>query len=374
LLVGVTLLLATASQVQAAKTWKGNPSPNGTWTTTDGTVWNEGAVPGGGDTVYIQNGGTCIIDSAIPAIDQLYISAGSTLAFTTSGSLTPTWTWLQTGGKLDVAGYFSPNNFHIASSFSLTNSTADLNARYGVYIGEGANATVTQTAGTFRQSNGNQQFQIGVGAAGIYNHMNGTFTLPSDPGSFFEVGYSGPGAFLQSGGAATFDVTLIGKGSSTGLVQITGGSVSAQAFFVGDPTSNAGTGAVQVVGSGATSITLNGYWWGGPYDSSLAYFQSTSGVLDVSFDAGGITPINVSNGKTAKFFAGSKLRTGLANGFTPDGKTTWTVLSAPAGLTDSGLTLAADVDSKNWGFYVTNDTTLKVTYTPPPKGSMVYLR
>jgi hypothetical protein len=123
--------------------------------------------------------------------------------------------------------------------------------------------------------------------AGTYTMLGGALTV----GDFFQVARNGQGTFTQSGGtlqanrnAAAQGMLLAGAAGSSGLYQISGGSLSVAATNTGvinGTTTGGGAGIFRIVGSAPTiNIATN-------------YDQRAGASLEVVIGATGISPMNL---------------------------------------------------------------------------------
>ncbi|OPZ30892.1 MAG: hypothetical protein BWZ02_00537 [Lentisphaerae bacterium ADurb.BinA184] len=349
----VVVLGLLIHEAGATKYWQGNPAPDGVWTASDGSVWQGGTAPVAGEYVYISNGGTATVSSDLISspggYDQLFVQNGSTLAITAAGRVQSTWTWLNAGSTLDLAGYLSPNDLHVRTAVVISSPTADLLDRSSIQIGDGGVGSIVQSDGSVAQNGRN--FQVGMSAAGSYTLSGGSLTVPdyspNDAGFNSWIGGDSYGSLNQSGGTANLSVLHVGKTAAGGLYDISGGSLTGAALVIGgDPTNSTGVGTFRVTGSDAATISTVAYWWGGPIGSNT-FYQTERGTLEYLFDAGGVTPISLATDRPVTL--GGTLNVGIEGGavllpsITPE--TLMTYGSGQAGATDFAL--------KNTGVFTT---------------------
>ena len=217
------------------------------------------------------------------------------------------------------SGYFTQNNgtVMVDQQFNIgrvsggygeyTMNNGSLLARWPV-LGEtsGATGIVAITGGTFsggeklsvgqygfgfvRQRGGvvgvtNQYLYLGEKntGVGVYQLSESGKLMLTNAANYLYIGFDGNGTFIQSNGTvAVANYLFVGKNSNAvGRCRVENGSMSiGQNLVLGE--SNYATGTFQVVGSTAT-ITAR------------IYQQNANSTLDIQFDAGGITPIIITN-------------------------------------------------------------------------------
>ena len=159
-----------------------------------------------------------------------------------------------------------------ASSTGVYNLSGAASAIYTSYLNVGyfGNGVFNQTAGTVNADGALYGLEIGQFAYGEYN-LGGTGQLTTTYGELVGAGLSG--VFNQTGGINTPNVLVIAPSNATGAYNLSGGSVYAQAVFVGGELfvpggkgtfSVSGTGSLNVFGTmevfntPGTGITLSG--------------------------------------------------------------------------------------------------------------------
>jgi hypothetical protein len=272
--------------------------------------WDPSALPGSGDTVFINLAGN----------KKAVVSRGDTLMFDRLyvGSIKGREGELEiTGGKLTA---------------NLSQSTA--RCRIGAGGGVG---TVSQSGGAVEIGH---LIQIGlsVGSAGTYNLSGGSLTVYRGSPYSFELGHLGTGTMNISGG--TF-ITRSGVNLQPG-------------------------GTFVVTGSGSTGIRI-----GSNGSSDGCWNQTEGAVLKVLVDEGGVSRIFIDyvdgtgDQGNVVFENGALLDVSFLGSAKPG---SWDVMHWEGALTDNGLAFAAGVDKSAWSFdFVdTNGSgqpdTLRITY------------
>ena len=317
--LALSAIFLSAASLQAQHIYNGS----GNWGTASN--WSQGEVPG------------TTIDA------QAVINGGSTV---TMGSLQPNIRALRLEGGSGTATL----NINSGASISLRTSSA-----WDSSIGRsGANGVVNQRGGSIEFN----YLELGRdnGTTGEYYLSGGTFNI------------------VRGGNSATAGSSLIigtndsgsAGGSATGLMEISGGSLTTRAGVWLGGTAGTANATFRVVGTGASAIGIgtenpgtDGNWT-----------QNTGATLSLRLSPGGVTKILIDdhgNGNNfATFEAGSLLDVdyeNLASGGT------WTVFELENGdITDNGLTFAPGVDTSIWSFEVDNSGTngiITVTSSAP---------
>ena len=234
-----------------------------------------------GDGTYNMQGGVLTADTIMMAYASgpgatFTMTGGTvevdnmTMAFETAGA-----TVTMSGGTLTVAetlevGVLRTAEFQQSDGVVSTNKTS---------VGD---HTLSLDVGTYRQTGGTHEIATDLlvgksaetyaGAEGEYE-LGGTGELIVHGNSHF--GYYGKGDFVQNGGSHVVDGNLILGGFATGVgtYDMTGGTVSALAVFVGH------RGSGEFTGSGGTKTVRSNLYVGYSPDSDGTY--SCGGSLDV---------------------------------------------------------------------------------------------
>jgi hypothetical protein len=277
-------MLGHSTSVSAATINLLNISGTGPRNFTDTTIWDSGTVPGSSDfsVMAMGNGTTDYVYLDTPVTLQrfnvgnvasggLEIRSGATLTTTVTGS---SQTNIGPGGASPGVGYLT-----IKSGATLTQAGL-------MYLGLSANGTGTVTLEPGATHTTGAELAIRDGT-GTYNMLGGTLTV----GGFFQIARNGNGTFKQAGGtlqanrnAAAQGMLLAGAAGSTGLYEISGGSLTVATTNTGvinGATAGGGAGVFRIVGS-APTVTI-----GTNYD------QRAGASFEVVIGAGGISPMNV---------------------------------------------------------------------------------
>ncbi len=265
-LLAGTICLGLAVSAQAAV---------GTWNVTSGnwsldTNWAEGAVPSAAKA-YIRNGGTAILDSAVPNITEFDIESGSIVE-------------VKPGAQLTGSGYWKVgDNGTSGITGTLLQTGGALKTTSDLYLGDDSDdhGVVKMYDGTLEIGD---DLKLGDDGGGLFELHGGTVTVNGYVGIANKTAPNSIGTFKISGGVLNHlgdaggnaDDTwfMVGKGGGAGLLQVTGG---------------------------LADINVN------------TYMQAANGTLEVVLDATGISTIDASGGME---LAGT-LTVTLADGFTP---------------------------------------------------------
>lgn len=348
-LIAAPLVLAVASA--GAYTFD---VPSGTWEA--GTSWDTGVAPSASYAAYVTNGGTATVTSTTAACAQLFVSSGSVINFSGTGTLTVAQNSAIIGyntgsGTVDIG----PND-----SFTVNSSTLQLGAGAGTAI-------VNQSGGyvsAYALDIGHNTFGNGVNT-GTYNLSGGTLVAH---GGYMALGNGG---LIQTGGTFGGNTMGVAPGSTLALqignisgesavYSISGGSMNLQASIGGVVSPSAGV-TIQVGGPGNGTFEVSGAG-ASLIQTSGDYEQGKHGVLDVNIDpTNGITPIQI--GGTATF-TNTTLDAGALAGTFTQGQT-FNVLTAASGITASGLTIVNTSPGVNFSYSIVNGSagaqTLQVT-------------
>ena len=192
-------------------------------------------------------------------------------------------TFTQTGGTHSINGPYGElivgNVSGSEGEYTLSNGT--LSIGHEVYVGYGGDGTFTQSGGTHTLGGTSSVLYLGWAAvgSGTYALSGGTLSV----GDEVHLGYSGEGAFTQTGGTFTIsggddEILWIGYSSgSTGSYDLSGGTFSAKEISVG------AQGSGSVVQSGGTLTVQDAFTLGGVANSDGTYtilgdFSETTGV------------------------------------------------------------------------------------------------
>ncbi len=307
LLASISALVASAASVHAVD-FNWTNAGTGDWETA--ANWNTGTVPGGGggNFVYVNNGGTVNINANTNSIQDPFVGRGAgavgtvnqlagnhnNVGWTFIGDNGGTGAWnvlgnsslstgrIYLGGTRDTAlggnGSMTINTtgtVNASSDFSVgtRGATGTLNVQAGtvnaaswMIIGEthgGASATgvVNQTGGVVSNGTGdaNGRFWMGsqengtaVASNATYNISGGTLNARN-----VAIGRHYGGTINQTGGTVNFtsgeEATNLGQfGGSTGTYNISAGALNTNGTFnVGD----GGTGILNASGTGVANVT-----------------------------------------------------------------------------------------------------------------------
>lgn len=225
-------------------------------------------------------------------------------------------------------------------------------------IGSGTNTG----NGTINQSGGTVQFggwtQIGLDAntTGTYNLSGGSVTFDRDSGT-------------ANATVAANTSLMIGDGG-TGLVKVSGGSLTTRAGVQLGRLNGVGTGTFHVVGSTATAINIGSF-----STVTGTWTQNAGSTLRFDLDNGGATKIFIDQvggvGGNVSFASGSLLDVGFMNSSVAG---TWILMEWEGTLTNNGLAFAPGVDTNIWSFSIDEVAkTLSVTSAIPEPSAFAAL-
>lgn len=240
----------------------------------DPSRWTGNVVPGAGDHTFVNNGGTVQIGSADPVWTVSDLRAAETAV--SSG------TYNQSGGTVNVGGWMRLG-FGSRSTGNLVLSGGTLNQNNRMYLGakdgsqaSGGTGVLTISGGQLNQTSSGQPVTIGArntgdfgfaNTAGTVNHSAGTFSVAGE--LWLGNGNAGSGtvaATYQLGGTGnlqTSNWTVLGRGGSTAVMQMSGGSVtksgSSTSVILGIGTTGRGTINQS---SGVFTNTVSPTWFG----------------------------------------------------------------------------------------------------------------
>ncbi|MBN2215838.1 MAG: autotransporter-associated beta strand repeat-containing protein, partial [Pirellulales bacterium] len=244
----VGLELALPAQAQVNYYWDLDPLSSGDYTTLSNWDPDYPATPTTNDFMHVNNGGTCLITSALMNLPS-YIYAGRNEG--TSGTITQSAGIVTIDGGLRV-GYTGGTGTYNMTGGTLTCSAVPTD--YGLFVGSRAGGA-SFGDGTINMSGGAQatigkQARIGEAGGTGRLYMSGASTM-----SIAELGYIG------LDGGATGIVDLSGTASiSIGTDAYIGANASSQGTIglAGDSTLNVGGNAFIGIGAGGTgTINMN---------------------------------------------------------------------------------------------------------------------
>jgi hypothetical protein len=302
----IVLALICAGSVQSADiTWSGsNP---GDWATASN--WTGGILPGSSDTAKVTSG-TATVSGEAGTVNVIYLGGPTTPSLNiTNGTLT-------TVSHLQTCKYVS---------------------------GNGGNATVNQSGGTFTVG-GRAYFAGWANSIFTYNMSAGTFSC----GQGAYVGDQGTTATInQTGG--TVSMTGVSNqffrfgwnNSCYGYYIISGGSLK-----VSGTKMEIKRGAFKVIGSTPDEIRMDGIDLSAGVDASIG----------ITLDSGGSTIIDVGNIYGAVNLTNAKLVVDVASDFEGLIGDTFDVMHAASGITTTGLTLVNANQKYLFSYSVVEDT------------------
>jgi autotransporter-associated beta strand protein len=342
-LIAASCAFVTAAPV-IAQTWSGTTS--GSWK--DGTNWQGGAAPGGGNNTILNFGGTSNASmtddlTANPfLLNAMTFLSGSptySLSATTGNSLTFV---NNSGGGAPSIVMNSPNNVTISGQMSISNLTVN-GAGIGTLALSGpiTGGTLTMSgAGTLSLGSNNNSYAGGTFVT------SGTVLLTNGlaiPGSG-NVTVSGTGTF-NTGGLTNF--------SAIGTVSVSGGGKFAVSTGSGTYQISGLTmtgGSVDMTGSNGATIQLKGPITTNASSSTATWIGATNSTLFNGTSGG--TTVTVAKGTTA---SGIDLDAGIAltgNSFTKAGGGTMrltNLANTASFITTQGGVLRVDDASSNGG-------------------------
>lgn len=257
-LAGLAPALAHAADIQ----WN---SANGNWG--DSTQWNPAVVPGGADNAIINNataGSTAHVNSAVPGIGRLDVKGSNVVS-------------VETGGSLSTS---ADANIGVNTAGSVTQTAGNLTVGGWGFVGkDGGSGTYTQSGGT-HQVNGFAHVGFNgppgtPGTVGVYNLSGGNYQTT---GGDFSVGVNGAsGTINQTGGTVTAGWTFVGKNQDN-----VAGSVGAYNIGTGSNLNVNGTMSVGFKGSSTGNVNQTG----GSVVITKQGADNNSGNLNVAIDGG----------------------------------------------------------------------------------------
>ncbi len=183
--------------------------------------------------------GSIVIGRNSGAVGSVLAVSGDQTSLTAAGTCYVGY-MVGSGGELDISGgSFAAKQLLIAAAWSGT--------AYQNCVG-----VVRQTGGTVTVTGSTGYDYIGAyGNSGTYILSGGTFNSLA---STVYLGYSGTGAFIQSGGTATMKTLCLDYSSKAGTCTVSGGTLNltSLAYYYSSRTGNA---KLSVSGSGTVNIT-----------------------------------------------------------------------------------------------------------------------
>lgn len=247
-LVAVVLLVESATFASAASyTWAGSGTCGNTATASSdsstlwGTAgnWSSSIVPGSGDTAWLMLSNAGYVNAQNASINTLYVdgttaagalSIGSSVTFTDNNSFYLGYNAIgnaaQGGGTLAVHSLYLGFNPGSSGTYSLSTGSLSAGTEYVGYSGSGA---FTQTGGTHSVGS-TLYFAYNPGSTGTYVLAGGELIgLSNSPTEY--VGWSGTGSFTQTGGINLVNsfLTLGNNTGSSGNYALSNGQLSTTA-------------------------------------------------------------------------------------------------------------------------------------------------
>lgn len=251
---------------------------------------------GAGTATVNQTGGTITQTGWF----RIATTAGGTGIFNMSGG-----TETVTGGRVHI-GESGTGVMNISGGATINASGGE-----GFVLGANANSngTVNQTGGTVNKTNG--WFSIGGNSKGTYNisagslSATGDFNLSDGSASRGVLNVSGTGLVTSTGSL------LVGKtNGATGLINVSGGTVNANLFTLGgaNGATNAGKGFATVTGG---QLNASGELWVGQGGNTNGLMDLSGGTVSANSwfvvgRGGGYGVLNVSGTGTARMTAGNR--------------------------------------------------------------------
>ncbi len=198
-------------------------------------------------------------------------------------------------GTLNISPslYFTMGDNGASSSFNQTGGTTNYTASSGAYIGNGPSGTATLNlnGGTFNHTGG-FEFRIGAnGSSGVVNINGGTLSA----NAVILVGYSGAGTGTINLTSGNLNQTaggnfFIGNNGSSGTVTVNGGTLTTNAaMWVG--FSGAGTGTLNL---SSGTVNQSGIYFVVGNSSTGSLFNQTGGTYNFT----GANGVYIGNGGT----------------------------------------------------------------------------
>ncbi|MDF7799279.1 DNRLRE domain-containing protein [Pontiellaceae bacterium B1224] len=322
------LLAFSAASLTARASEYSNPQ-GGDWEVPGN--WDTGTVPSGSDTITI----------AGSAGGQTVVMDADSWTFMNNNSLNYSTTEYRTGTFLLAGAETASLNIDIGSGNTWKTTSA---GAYFIGDASGSDGTLNIRSGNCIFEASLMHIAKSVGSTGRINitGANASYTAGRESGgTSLSVGTGGDGTFYISDG--TFQSRAGVTVASAGIFEVAGS-------------------AADEIGIGSYS-SLDGNWQ-----------QDAGGILKISIDSGGITPLfiddqnNDGSGGDVTFDSGALLDVGF-QGSEENG--VWSIMHWEGTLTDNGLDFAPGVNTDLWSMnWVDTDSsngvdTLRVTYSSP---------
>jgi len=244
ILIAVSVaMLTVASRADTYTYWQHDPNTPGDFGDPDN--WTSG-VPEYGDTAWINNGGTAVIDSGS-------FTTGRMLGIGGDGFV-PTCILIQNGGELGTEGMTLGTGggagryeLHGGSYHARSNVVAIGGAQYdttrGEFVQDGGTVDLSQSTDLNIRATGSYSLgghgeliadRVFVGTGGgLFSQTGGSVS-----GTWMRIGYGSslvPGTYELSGGQLSFDRLSVGEGAAgvPGYLNQTGGDLAVEELYVG---------------------------------------------------------------------------------------------------------------------------------------------
>ena len=252
----------------------------GVFTQTGGTNNSGNLTIGGsqaflGPGTYNLNGGSLVAKNITVAAYGTFNQGTGTLQFDT---------FLQNGNAT-----FSPAPLTVdqavgqAATPAYTYANGGLGAYDGVYVGYNRTGTFTQTGGSYSFGENTDNLIIGynVGSSGTYTLSAGGISFYQISGEY--VGYSGAGAFFQTGGTQSFNFSdlILGVNSTGNGTYTLSGGVLNMAPYNNDVIGEAGSGTFNQTGGSHTLSQFNKLIIGDA-SGGVGVYNLSAGLLSVT--------------------------------------------------------------------------------------------
>ncbi|MDF7797982.1 fibronectin type III domain-containing protein [Pontiellaceae bacterium B1224] len=297
-LAGATAVVAllAAGSVHAAEDIWTGLEGDGLWGTSNN--WSLGTFPTSADWAHINNGETVTyLDSYTNTVQHHQINSGSTFNFT--------------GGKL---------NDSVAGNTRRT------------YVGTSGEGTLNMTGGQYDIGH---ILRVGIGGTGVVNLDGGNLNIYRGGNST----YGHPSVSIS-----------FGNSSGSGTFNISGGSLTTRTGIeVGE------NGVFHVIGGNAT-VNVGGNGGAGTGD----WWHEPNGVLKVTVDASGTSPIILNAPGEAWFEDGSLVEVAFADGYSATG--TWPIMGIGGDFINLGLGLTPESVTAGWQLGLMDGTNLVVSF------------